>query len=229
MDLNKLKEPFPKSQVSWRAQTVTNDGTKAMALGYIDARDVMERLDEVCGSANWQKRYSHADKKTVCEIGIRIDGEWVWKADGAGDSDVEAEKGAMSDAFKRAAVVWGIGRYLYDLETPWVPCESYKKGDKWAFKKFTDDPWKHVKGQRKVEISDSAVPPKESTPERADAWIAKAKDHAKKATTQSELNRFIQSDGYKNALTTMEKDFPEKATAFKDWITELKETLKEAA
>jgi hypothetical protein len=46
--------------------------------------------------------------------------EWVWKANGAGNSDVEAEKGACSDAFKRAAVLWGIGRYLYDLDSPWV-------------------------------------------------------------------------------------------------------------
>lgn len=49
--------------------------------------------------------------------------EWVTKADGAGDSDVEAEKGAISDALKRAAVKWGIGRYLYDLGNIWVDTE----------------------------------------------------------------------------------------------------------
>jgi hypothetical protein len=91
-----------------------------MALAYIDSRDVQDRLDAVCGAGGWQCRYPHAGQKTVCEIGVKIDGEWIWKADGAGDSDVEAEKGALSDAFKRAAVKWGIGRYLYDLDSPWV-------------------------------------------------------------------------------------------------------------
>lgn len=144
-DTKALAAPFPQSAVSWRAQTLTKDGNKAMALAYIDARDVMERLDAVCGPDRWQCRYPHADKKTVCEIGIDTGNGWVWKADGAGDSDVEAEKGALSDAFKRAAVRWGIGRYLYDLETPWVPCESRENNGKRFFVKFTDDPWNHVR------------------------------------------------------------------------------------
>jgi hypothetical protein len=57
----------------------------------------------------------------------------VWKSDGAGDSDVEAEKGAVSDAFKRAAVKWGVGRYLYDLDSPWVALE--KRGNSYAIAK----------------------------------------------------------------------------------------------
>lgn len=120
----KLSAPFPADRVSWRIGSMTKDKTRAMALAYIDARDVMERLDEVVGPENWQNRYPHANGKTVCEIGIRIGDEWVWKSDGAGDSDVEKEKGAMSDAFKRAAVRFGIGRYLYDIESPWVAVEN---------------------------------------------------------------------------------------------------------
>jgi hypothetical protein len=141
IDLKALAADFPREAISWRAQSVTNDGTKAMALAYIDARDVMKRLDDVCGIAGWQCEYPHADGKTICSIGIKCGDEWVWKADGAGDSDIEAEKGAISDAFKRAAVKWGIGRYLYDMKTPWVPCESYKKGDKWVWKSFKVTPW----------------------------------------------------------------------------------------
>lgn len=142
---DQLKAEFPRDAISWRAQTVTKDGTKAMALAYIDARDVMQRLDDVVGPDGWQCRYPHATGKTVCEIGIRVRDEWIWKADGAGDTDIEAEKGALSDAFKRAAVRWGIGRYLYDLASPWVPCESYKRGDKFAWSKWTADPWSFVR------------------------------------------------------------------------------------
>lgn len=124
IDLAKLAAPFDPAKISWRVGATTQDKTNGLALAYIDARDVMERLDEVCGPANWQNRYSHAGQKTICEIGILINGEWVWKANGAGDSDVEAEKGASSDAFKRAAVLWGIGRYLYDIDSPWVAIKS---------------------------------------------------------------------------------------------------------
>lgn len=126
-DFAKLSAPFPANRVSWRVGSTTQDKKRGMALAYIDARDVMERLDEVCGPAGWQCRYPHANGKTVCEIGILVGTEWIWKADGAGDSDVEAAKGALSDAFKRAAVRWGIGRYLYDIPSPWVAIEQHGK------------------------------------------------------------------------------------------------------
>lgn len=128
MNIADLKKPFDPSAISWRVGSTTKDKSKGMALAYIDARDVQDRLDEVCGVEGWQCRYVPMhDKKTVCEIGVRIGEAWIWKADGAGDSDVEAEKGALSDAFKRAAVRWGIGRYLYDLDSPWVELETYEK------------------------------------------------------------------------------------------------------
>jgi len=122
--LKELAAPFDPKRISWRVGSTTKAKDKGMALAYIDSRDVQDRLDAVCGAGGWQCRYPHAGQKTVCEIGVKIDGEWVWKADGAGDSDVEAEKGALSDAFKRAAVKWGIGRYLYDLDSPWVALEA---------------------------------------------------------------------------------------------------------
>lgn len=132
MNLADLRKPFPPAKISWRIGSTNADKSKGMALAYIDARDVQDRLDDVCGLGGWQNRYVPMhDKKTVCEIGVFLENaftgrppEWVWKADGAGDSDVEAEKGALSDAFKRAAVKWGIGRYLYDLDSPWVAIEA---------------------------------------------------------------------------------------------------------
>lgn len=128
VDFDALAAPFPPDRVSWRiGQMKKGDATKGKALAYLDARDVMGRLDEVCGPGGWQCRYSHALNKTVCDIGVKVDDEWVWKADGAGDSDIEAEKGALSDAFKRAGVRWGIGRYLYDIPSPWVAVNQWKQ------------------------------------------------------------------------------------------------------
>lgn len=124
MNLTALKDHFDPKLVSWRVGATNADKSKGLALAYIDARDVQDRLDEVCGPENWQNRYSLQDKTTICEIGIKIGDEWIWKSDGAGATDVEAEKGQLSDAFKRCAVKWGVGRYLYDVSSPWVELEA---------------------------------------------------------------------------------------------------------
>ena len=130
IDFAKLTAPFSPDDIHWRVGATTQDKKKGMALAYMDARAVMDRLDAVCGPGGWQCRYPHANGKTVCEIGLLIGDNWIWKADGAGDTDHEAEKGALSDAFKRAAFRWGIGRYLYDLTSPWVEIEQYGKSYK---------------------------------------------------------------------------------------------------
>ena len=119
----KLAAPFEVHQIHWRVGAMTQDKTKCIPLAYLDARNVMDRLDSVVGVENWQCRYPFAG---CCDIAIRYDGEWVWKSNGAGESDIEAEKGQYSDAFKRAAVLWGIGRYLYDLPNTWVELENKK-------------------------------------------------------------------------------------------------------
>lgn len=123
--LRQLAAPFPSTQIHWRPGATTKDKSKAIALAYLSARDVMDRLDDVCGPEHWQCRYPWSDgSKLVCEIGIRIDGEWIWKADGAGDTDIEAEKGAFSGALKRAAARWMVGRYLYHLPNKFWPLEN---------------------------------------------------------------------------------------------------------
>lgn len=124
IDLVALAAPYPAAEIEWRVGSTNKDKTSGLALAYLTARHVMDRLDAVCGPANWSDRYEFHGARTVCYLSIRVDGEWVTKADGAGDSDVEAEKGAISDALKRAAVKWGIGRYLYDLGNVWVDLEE---------------------------------------------------------------------------------------------------------
>lgn len=130
IDFNALAAPFPPEEVSWRLGSVSKEKMRGMALAYLDARAVADRLDAICTPAGWQCRYSHANSKTVCDIAVKCGDEWLWKADGAGDSDIEAEKGALSDAFKRAAVRWGVGRYLYTLDSPWVEIEAWGKSFK---------------------------------------------------------------------------------------------------
>jgi hypothetical protein len=127
-----LSAPFVSEQISWRVGSTNKNNRKqgeplkGKPLAYIDARDVMDRLDAVVGPGNWQCEYVDVgNNATCCRVGIFIDGlGWVWKSDGAGQTDVEGDKGQFSDAFKRAAVRWGIGRYLYDLDSPWIELEE---------------------------------------------------------------------------------------------------------
>jgi hypothetical protein len=133
-----LSAPFPVDRVKWRVGRTTKDKSKATALAYIDARDVYERFDNVLGLAGWQCRHEDGgDGRLSCSIGIRLENEWIWKSDGAGSrqasgglSEQDANKGDYSDALKRAAVAWGVGRYLYDLTSPWVAIDQYKKIEK---------------------------------------------------------------------------------------------------
>ncbi|TGV27260.1 DNA repair protein Rad52, partial [bacterium M00.F.Ca.ET.168.01.1.1] len=76
--LAKLRDPFPPDIIEWRVGSTSKDKSKGLALAYITARDVMQRLDEVCGPENWQCDYPHAGSKTVCRIGIKVGEEWIW-------------------------------------------------------------------------------------------------------------------------------------------------------
>ena len=138
-----LAKPFPRESIEWRVQRTTKDGTAGLAVAYVNARTVQDRLNEVMGS-NWQSKHINYGPKTICHLGLKLNDEWKWRSDGAGDTNYEADKGAMSDSFKRSAVMWGIGRHLYDLPSVWVKCET-KNG---RFSRFTQDPWQVVQSKQ---------------------------------------------------------------------------------
>ena len=138
--LYELSKPFANKDIQWRVQRLTRDGQSGLALAYINARQVQDRLNEVMG-VDWQNKTINYGSKTICHLGLKLDGEWVWRSDGAGDTQFEADKGAMSDAFKRSAVLFGVGRHLYDLPSVFVKCETVNG----KFKKFLEDPWDVVR------------------------------------------------------------------------------------
>lgn len=132
MDIyQKLAAPFPPEDVDWRIQSsgVKGDRVWALAIAYLTNRAIQQRLDDAVGIGNWQDRYESIDGGFLCGIGIKVDGEWVWKWDGADRSDIEAIKGGLSGAEKRAAVKWGIGRYLYDLKETFVDTTLTRNND----------------------------------------------------------------------------------------------------
>jgi len=125
--LKQLKNPFDPKFVKWRVGATNKDKTKGIALAYIDSREVMKRLDDVCGVDGWQDKYIPMDGGFICELSIKIGDQWITKSNAAGNTKVEPIKGGASDALKRAAATWGIGRYLYYLPNVWVELNDHKQ------------------------------------------------------------------------------------------------------
>jgi len=128
MNLQDLKKEI---SFKWRVQSSNQWGASCVA--YIDSRQVQDLLDEVVGVDRWQCRFSEHKGNLFCEIGILtpIDKTltWVWKSDCGTESQVEKQKGEASDAFKRAAVMWGVGRFLYEQKIVKLPVKE--KNGKW--------------------------------------------------------------------------------------------------
>lgn len=126
-DLIKLQEPFPAQDIEWRLQSCGESKGKlwGKVLAYITSRAVQERLDNVCGPDGWQCSIQKEGDAYLCTLSVRVeheDGsiEWISRTDGADATDIEAVKGGISGAIKRSAVLFGCGRYLYQLKDNWA-------------------------------------------------------------------------------------------------------------
>jgi len=125
-----LSAPFEPKEVKFKPQMVKNN--RALAMGYIDARLIQDRLDDVLGVENWQDKYDFLpDGSVVCRLRLKLGGRWITKTDVGSPSEQpdsgDRVKAAVSDALKRAAVKFGIGRYLYRLPAQWVDYDPVKK------------------------------------------------------------------------------------------------------
>jgi hypothetical protein len=125
-----LSAPFDPREVRFKPAIVT--GNRALALAYVDARVIQDRLDDVLGVTGWQDEYECLpDGSVICRLHIRLGEEWITKVDVGGQSEQPDEgdrrKAAFSDALKRAAVKFGIGRYLYRLPSQWCDYDPQKK------------------------------------------------------------------------------------------------------
>ena len=122
-----------KDDIEVRVGTIARSGNSLTLLLYKDARVDMRLLDETVGVENWQARYYRCNDSLFCSVGIRSDGDWVWKDDCGTESNMESKKGEASDAFKRACFRWGIGRELYTAPEIRVPngLAQIKEGKCW--------------------------------------------------------------------------------------------------
>lgn len=199
LNYDRLKREIP---FKWRVQSLTD--YNATVVAYIDSRDVQNLLDEVVGPENWTDEYKLIDGKLFCTISIdtNVSSEntnspqrWVSKTDCGVESNTEKEKGEASDAFKRAAVKWGVGRFLYEMPLQKIKVKKHTNGKTypcddsgnilWDGDMLTD----HVNS--KIKVADSkpnpekyekpAEPPQYSNPGKPN-WGASVLDRATKVS-----------------------------------------------
>ena len=131
----KLAEPFKPGVLEWRGEPrgvdvksmKSGEKCKVLVFTYVQARAIQNRLDAVLGGQNWCDEYTAGPAGgLICSLSLRINGEWITKQGLAENTQIEAVKGGESEALKRAAYKWGIGRYLYEMPERW--CEAVVKG-----------------------------------------------------------------------------------------------------
>lgn len=121
--MEKLKEPFDDSRIKFKLQSKSSDGRYGLFVPYVDARDVIERLNAT--GAAWSDEYEIAEAKLKLPNGSTADGYMAsckLTIDGTTRQDVgegDTPKAAVSDALKRTAVKFGLGLHLYSGNRVW--------------------------------------------------------------------------------------------------------------
>jgi len=119
-----LAAPFPDRAIEWVTVATKQDKGKGLMVPVVGGRAVQDRLDQVLGMTNWRTEIVPVrEHALICKLSVRIDGEWITKEDGADEVGNESMKGGCTAAFKRAALQWGIGRYLARVPKRWIPGE----------------------------------------------------------------------------------------------------------
>ena len=134
--LKALSAPFTKQvgdkqipDLKWLPTSAVSGGKKMMCTAYITRAQVIDRLNEVMGVDGWMSRLElQVDKTQICVLSLKINGEWVDRSDIGTQSKTEGEKGAASDALKRAATNFGIGAYIYKLPAKFVDAKAGTNG-----------------------------------------------------------------------------------------------------
>ncbi|EJV74063.1 hypothetical protein IIC_04665 [Bacillus cereus VD021] len=120
--MESLQAEFPFEQLGWKiTHAFENQGRFfAYVAPFVDARAIQDRFDEVFGIDKWQVSYEKwGENATKCTISVFLNERWISKEDGSEESDYSSVKGGFSNSLKRAAVLWGVGRYIYNIK----PCK----------------------------------------------------------------------------------------------------------
>ena len=127
----RLQAPFPAHMVSWKPAAFNTERTRALMLAHVDARAVQDRLDAICPDA-WSFEMEVVQGAPTPTVKGRLTVLGVTREDigEAPEGSNSPFKAAASDALKRCAVQFGVGRYLYDLPRQWVDWDNERRGPK---------------------------------------------------------------------------------------------------
>ncbi len=124
----RLAAPFPSHEVAWKPQAISKDKRRALMVAYVDARAVMERLDAVCPNEwNFEIEVVPGTPTPTAKGRLTVLGVVREDIGEAGEGEAGTLKAAASDALKRCAVHFGVGRYLYDLPLGWMDWDEARR------------------------------------------------------------------------------------------------------
>jgi hypothetical protein len=114
----RLAAPFDPSELRTRDGTKARDGKPGKRLTYITPRTARRRLNEVLGPANWDCEVEAGPTAVRCSLTITLPtGRKITRAALGGYPEMpkteDIPKGGDSDAFKRAAAMFGVAEYLH--------------------------------------------------------------------------------------------------------------------
>ena len=115
-DLKTLKAQFSKDRLGVKVQSTNRDRTRAMLVLYLQHTDVQDRLEEI--DPAWSTEVTHEERSgDSVYVRMKLTLKGVTRENVGEGQDPKA---AYSDALKRCAMLFGVGRYLYDSPTVWV-------------------------------------------------------------------------------------------------------------
>jgi hypothetical protein len=177
--LSRLQEPTPfkvkPGEVRFVPSGKTGGFYEARAIPYVDRLTILTRLDAVAGEG-WKTTFQVVDpmaKAVQCHLEIRTPEGWITRSDVGGPpadlADLSAAdqwKAATTDALKRAAALFGLGRCLSGIEV-WVPCAGKNKRAP-VFVEWLESPMPALQSEvwKRTEGATSLAPAKEDAMER---------------------------------------------------------------
>jgi hypothetical protein len=153
-DLKVLKSPFPKERLGVKVQSFNKERTRAMLVLYLQHTDVQDRLEEVDPTWTIEALREEAVGDTVY-LSMRMTLKGVSRENVGEGGDPKA---AYSDAIKRCAMLFGIGRYLYDLGMVWADYNEQRD----RFKNWTIEDYEQAARGRSTVPGPTAFTPTEN-------------------------------------------------------------------
>ena len=232
-----LQAPTPDALVEWRGQDVRESPQNskkynALALAYVDARFMQNRLDEVLGIFRWQSQVKFEGNLLTLGIGIVSpdSGEWIWKWDTGQEGGQLADstgfggsKGVYSTSFKRACYQWGIARDLYSKPKPRMRCKAYMgKNKKLQFSGWVDHPTgaeaesKETGRTHKSQVDDAtdAMPASSNTFYTIAYTKLQFDREAARNILENHIDEASGEINYASAIIALEKNMPEPDRMF---------------